>query len=203
MFKKIFLLSILLAACSYAAAQKPAQVLDAFVAKLRAGGTITANFNVTAANQSLAGTLAMSNKKFRLISDDTKCWYDGATQWTYSTATGEVNITTPTAEDLQMTNPLAAAESFKTKFNMKRAKAKTPKTYVIKCTPKQKGEIATAWLYFDETTGLLRTARFDLSDGNIYKVKITNYKMRQSLPASTFSFDKSQVPAGVPVVDLR
>jgi outer membrane lipoprotein-sorting protein len=86
---------------------------------------------------------------------------------------------------------------------MKRAKAKTAKTYAIKLTPKKKKDnIKTLWLYFDENTSLLRTARFEMSDKSVYIIKITDYK-HKSLPASTFTFDKSQVPAGTQVVDLR
>ena len=101
-----------------------------------------------------------------------------------------------------MTNPVAAVQHFKANFNMKKAKAKTAKTYVIKLTPKKKDNIKTLWLYFDETTSLLRTARFEMKDKSVYTVKITGYK-HKSLPASTFAFDKSQVPADTEVVDLR
>ena len=102
-----------------------------------------------------------------------------------------------------MTNPIAAASHFKANFNMKKAKAKTANTYVIKLTPKKKKDnIKTLWLYFDEKTSLLRTARFDMNDNSVYTVRITGYK-HKSLPASTFTFDKSQVPAGTQVVDLR
>ena len=41
-----------------------------------------------------------------------------------------------------------------------------------------------------------------MSDKSVYTIKITDYK-HQSLPASTFTFDKAQVPAGTQVVDLR
>ena len=37
---------------------------------------------------------------------------------------------------------------------------------------------------------------------SVYTIKITDYK-HKALPASTFTFDKSQVPAGTQVVDLR
>ena len=86
---------------------------------------------------------------------------------------------------------------------MKNAKAKTANTPVIKLTPKKKKDaVKTIWLYFDGSTSLLRTARFEMSDKSVYTIKITGYK-HKSLPASTFTFDKSQVPAGTEDVDLR
>lgn len=197
----------MLAACLFAVTsmlgQTPAAMLDKCVTAINAGGGATADYCITSSQGTSKGTIAMQGKKFRVISPEAKCWYDGKTQWSWSPLTDEVNITTPTADELQMTNPIAAAQHFKTHFVMKRAKAKTANTYVIRLTPRDKKDtIKTLWLYFDSTTSLLRTARFDMRDGSVYTVKITGYK-HKSLPSSTFTFDKSQVPAGTQVVDLR
>lgn len=183
-------------------AQSPSQMLDKCVSAINASGGVTANYSISSSQGTSTGTISMQGNKFRVVSPDAKCWYDGTTQWSWSPLTGEVNITTPTAEDLQMTNPIAAVRHFKANFNMKKAKAQTSKTYAIKLTPKKKDSIKTLWLYFDETTSLLRTARFEMSDKSVYIIKITGYK-HKSLPASTFKFDKSQVPAGTEVADLR
>lgn len=200
--KKIFIAILTTLTALAATAQTPTAILDKCVATMNAGGGLTANYSITSSEGTSKGNIAMLGKKFRVISPEAKCWYDGKTQWSWSPVTGEVNITTPTASDLQMTNPIAAVQHFKANFNMKKAKARTAKTLVIKLTPKKKDNIKTLWLYFDENTSLLRTARFEMSDKTVYLVQITNYK-HKSLPASTFTFDKSQVPAGTQVVDLR
>ena len=200
---KRILISILTAlAAIILMAQTPTAMLDRCVAAINAGGGLTANYSITSSEGTSKGTIAMQGSKFRIISPEAKCWYDGKTQWSWSPVTSEVNITSPTADELQMTNPIAAVNHFKTDFNMKKAKAKTAKTYVIKLTPKKKDNIKTLWLYFDETTSLLRTARFEMNDKSVYVIRITDYK-HKSLPASTFTFDKTQVPAGTEVVDLR
>ena len=200
--KRIFIVFITSLAAIVALAQTPSAILDKCVAAINAGGGVTANYTITSSQGTSSGTIAMQGSKFRIISPEAKSWFDGKTQWSWSPVTGEVNITSPTADELQMTNPLAAASHFKANFNMKKAKAQTPKTKVIKLTPKKKDNIKTLWLYFDENTSLLRTARFEMNDKTVYTIKITNYK-HKSLPASTFTFDKSQVPAGTQVVDLR
>ena len=200
--KKIIITILTGLASLVAMAQSPQAILDKCVAATNAVGGVTANYTITMDNGSSSGTIAIQGKKFRVISSDAKCWYDGTTQWSWSPMTGEVNITTPTADELQMTNPIAAVSHFKANYNMKKAKAQTAKTQVIKLTPKKKDNIKTLWLYFDETTSLLRTARFEMSDKSVYIIRITDYK-RKSLPAGTFTFDKSQVPAGTQVVDLR
>lgn len=200
--KRVIIAFLTCMAAMMALAQSPSAMLDKCVTAINAGGGVTANYNVTSSQGTSSGTIAMLGNKFRIISSDAKCWFDGKTQWSWSPLTSEVNITAPTASELQLTNPLAAAAHFKANFNMKKAKAKTANTYVIKLTPKKKDNIQTLWLYFDQTTSLLRTARFEMSDKSIYTVRITGYK-HKSLPSSTFTFDKSQVPTGTQVVDLR
>jgi len=200
--KRIFIVILSCLAVVVALAQTPSAMLDKCVAAINANGGATASYNITTAQGTSKGTIAMQGNKFRVISPDAKSWYDGKTMWSWSPVTSEVNITSPTADELQMTNPIAAAQHFKANFKMKKAKAKTANTYVIKLTPKKKDNIKTLWLYFDDRTSLLRTARFEMNDKSVYTIKITGYK-HKSLPASTFTFDKSQVPAGTQVVDLR
>ena len=201
--KRIFIAILTALVALVALAQTPQAMLDKCVAAINTQGGVTANYSITTGQGTSKGALSMQGNKFRIISPEAKCWYDGKTQWSWSPVTSEVNITAPTADELQMTNPIAAVQHFKANFNMKRAKAKTAKTYAIKLTPKKKKDnIKTLWLYFDENTSLLRTARFEMSDKSVYIIKITDYK-HKSLPASTFTFDKSQVPAGTQVVDLR
>ncbi len=199
----IALLMALATIVAMAQAQSPSTMLDKCIAAINASGGVTASYSITTSQGTSQGKIAMQGSKFRVISPDAKCWYDGKTQWSWSPLTQEVNITSPTPDELQMTNPIAAAQHFKSRFNMKKAKAKTAKTYAIKLTPKAKNDaVKTLWLYFDETTSLLRTARFEMRDKTVYIIKITNYK-HTSLPASTFTYDKSLVPAGTQVVDLR
>ena len=201
--KRIFIAILTALVALVALAQTPQAMLDKCVAAINTQGGVTANYSITTGQGTSKGALSMQGNKFRIISPEAKCWYDGKTQWSWSPVTSEVNITAPTADELQMTNPIAAVQHFKANFNMKRAKAKTAKTYAIKLTPKKKKDnIKTLWLYFDENTSLLRTARVEMSDKSVYIIKITDYK-HKSLPASTFTFDKSQVPAGTQVVDLR
>ena len=200
--RRIIIIIISCLAAIIALAQTPTALLDKCVAAINASGGVTANYSITTPQGTSKGTIAMQGSKFRVISPEAKCWYDGKTQWSWSPVTEEVNITAPTADELQLTNPLSAVQHFKTDFNMKKAQAKTANTQVIKLTPKKKDNIKTLWLYFDEKTSLLRTARFEMSDKSVYIIKITDYK-HKSLPAATFTFDKSQVPAGTPLVDLR
>ena len=62
-------------------AQTPASMLDKCVAAINASGGVTASYNVTTAQGTSSGSIAMQGNKFRIISNEAKCWYDGKTQW--------------------------------------------------------------------------------------------------------------------------
>jgi outer membrane lipoprotein-sorting protein len=197
-------LSIILFFTTLAAfAQTPVSVLDKAVSVLKSSGTVTASYSVVAKAGTGAGTIAMSGVKYRILAHGMKSWYDGKTQWSYSTATGEVDITNPTASDLEMTNPYAAAQSFKTNFNMWKARTQLPGSYTIKLVPKKKSNIKQILLYISTKSYQIQKAKFEMSDNSVYLIAISNYKTHVNLPASTFTFDKSFVPKGAQVVDLR
>lgn len=187
----------------FATAQTPQKMLDNAVNALKSSGAVTARYAVKGSQGNTAGTITMSGTKYRIISGDMKCWFDGKTMWTYSKMTDEVNITTPTAADLQMANPYAAAQDFKANYNMWKAAGQLPGTYAIMLSPKKKSPISKLYLYIDSKTYLVRNLHVKMSDGNSYTITLTNYKTGVSAPASTFVFDKSMVPAGTEVVDLR
>lgn len=195
------LVLILMFVALLASAQTPKQMLDKAVAALN--GTVSANYSVKTPQGTMSGNIIISGNKFRMLSKDVKCWYDGKNQWTYSTATDEVNITIPTAAELSMTNPMAATQAFKTQFNMWKAAGQIPKHYAIMLKPKAKSEINQVYLYISEGTNLLHQAHFKMNDGTSFTITLTNYKTNAAASASTFTYDASLVPAGTSVVDLR
>lgn len=192
-------MSLLVNALVYA--QTPQQMLDKAVAAM--SGAMSASYSVKTNQGVMNGTIVMNGTKFRMLSKDVKCWYDGKTQWTFSTATNEVNVTSPTASELAMTNPMAAAQSFKTGYNMWKASGQIPGHYVIMLQPKVKNDIKKVYLYLNNGTNLLHYANIQMNNGNSFTITLSNCVTKKSIPASTFSFDSSLVPAGTEVVDLR
>ncbi len=203
MRRLFFAFALIVAVALGAMAQTPASMLDKAVASLRSSGTVSASYSVSSPQGSYSGTIVMSGNKFRMLSKPVKCWFDGTTQWTYSVATGEVNVTTPSADDLQMTNPYAAVQGFKRNFNMWKAYTQVPGYYTVKLMPKRKSNIKQVLLYLANGSCQIKKARFEMTNGTTTTVTISNYKTHVSYPASTFIFSKAQVPAGVQVVDLR
>ncbi|MGM9803417.1 MAG: outer membrane lipoprotein carrier protein LolA [Muribaculaceae bacterium] len=184
-------------------AQSATDVLNKVIAAYKISGGISANYVVTSSQGSASGKIEMQGNKFRITSPELMCWYNGTTQWAYSAATGEVNITTPTVEEMQMSNPYVALTSMKQKCHIYRAFTQVSGFYTIKLVPKLKSSgIKQILLYVVNGSDNISKAYFEMSDGNSYTTKITNYK-NVKLSDSVFTFDKKSVPAGTEVVDLR
>lgn len=185
-----------------AGAQSPSSVVDKVLGALKSSKAVSASYAVSSPQGSSKGTLVMSGKKFRVLASDLKCWYNGTTMWAYSPATDEVNITTPTAADLQMTNPYSAAQNFKSSYIVSKGGTGNG-TYTIRFTPKKKSNVKHMLVTVSTSTWLINKAVIQQTDGTKTTIAISNYNPNASANAKTFEFDKSQVPADTEVVDLR
>jgi outer membrane lipoprotein-sorting protein len=202
MTKKLILFMVMAVALFSASAQSPSSVVDKVLGSLKGGKAVSASYAMSSSQGSSKGTLVISGKKFRVLASDIKCWYNGKTMWSYSPATGEVNITTPTASDLQMTNPYSAAQNFKSSYIISKGGTGNG-TYTIRFTPKKKSNVKHMLVTVSTSTWLITKAEVVETSGAKTTVTISNYNRNASASASTFEFDKSQVPAGTEVVDLR
>lgn len=202
MRKKILFLVALVAVAFTASAQSPSSVVDKVLAAIKGSKAVSASYSISSSQGSSKGTLVMSGKKFRVLASDVKCWYNGTTMWSYSPATDEVNITTPTAADLQMTNPYSAAQNFKSSYIISKGGTGNG-TYTIRFTPKKKSNVKHMLVTVSTSTWLINKAEIVQTNGTKATITISNYNKNASVSASTFEFDKSQVPAGTEVVDLR
>ena len=196
----VFILSLLALAC---AAQTPESVLDRCVASIKGKGTVSANYAISSTSQGGgSGTIVMSGSKFRILSPALKCWYDGATLWTYSSSTGEVNVTKPTATELASVSPYATAQNYKSTYKISKYSA-SGSTYVVKLVPKRRSQVTQVLLTANTSTNRISKVVISTKSSGTTTISISNYHNNASSTASTFKFDKSQVPAGTQVVDLR
>lgn len=193
--KKLMTMAMLLMVAMCCQAQNATQIFDRTVAAYKAAGAVSANYSMGSSR----GTIVMKGSQFRILANNLKSWYDGKTQWTYSTATDEVNVSSPSAQQLVMVNPLAAAQTLKSGYSM--SAKKNGSGYVLTLKPKAKSNVTSVTLYISSAY-VLTKAVYTTKKGS-ETLTISNYKTNVSTTAATFKFDKKQVPAGTEVVDLR
>lgn len=179
-------------------------VFNKVVDTYKSSGGISVAYSVSAPEGKYAGTIIMQGNKFRILSADIICWFDGKTQWSYSTISEEVNIMQPTADELQAVNPFSIISNFRTSYNATLLKSGTTAAE-LKLLPKdaRKSDIQSVLLSVNKKTNLPEKIIFTLKDKSRMTVTLSKYATGMNYPASAFVLDKKMVPAGTPIVDLR
>lgn len=206
MYRKITLLCLLLIlpAVNIIAADNSQKIIDKVIATYKAVKGLSAHYAITTDQGVTEGSIIMQGEKFRMVSNDLRCWYDGKILWSYSPMSGEVNITEPTAEELQMVNPYAIISGFRSTFTSRQVKSATAGNHEVDLFPKESGsDIKYVRLTISRRTYLPVKIVFSLSDGTAVIIVLSHTKGGANYPASTFMFEKNLVPAGTPVIDLR
>ncbi len=205
--KKIFYITAILlfaGAFSSTAAVTAKSVLDSAASKLTGSNAMTAYFTVSQPgyDSTTSGHITVSGDRFAIISDEMSSWYDGKIQWTYSPAINEVNITSPTPDELRQVNPFAIINAFRTEFNY-RLTSSSASAYTVELTPKKpSGEVSKAVITFDAKTWYPSVITITSTDHSTVIITVNDIKEVKSVPTSTFTFNKTKFP-GVEIIDLR
>lgn len=99
-------------------AQNATSILDKAASAYEDSNGLTAYFtmqtrsDVQKVSESFDGTIDIKGDKFVLKTPDMITWFDGTTQWSFVERNEEVNVSTPTGEELQATNPTLLLRSY-------------------------------------------------------------------------------------------
>lgn len=194
-------LIITLATAISAVAATPQQQLAAAAKKLAAAPSVTATFTMVTnggRGGNARGTMQMAQKNCTVNAGGITLWYDGTTQWVYSVATQEVNISKPTLDDLLESNPFVLISNYASNFNVKSSGTNT-----AVLTPKniQKSGIEKATVTFG-ANGWPAKIHIKFQNGSTIDVSVSKITIGKKLPASTFRFNPRLYPEAE-IIDLR
>ena len=186
-------------------AQDARQFLEQTERALSAPDGLQATFRVRAAEQTADGTIWLRGEKFVLETEGAKTWFDGKSQWSYLDSSNEVNLSEPTAEELQAIQPYAWISLYKQDYRLKMGEAthflgKPIQEVVMTGTKGQ--DLLCMVLYLDEKTHLPLRISMAQRGGAVTVVTIRSYQMGRHWPDSFFTFDASQYP-DAELIDLR
>lgn len=193
-------------------AQNARAILDKASETYNNAGGVTATFTLDSkdtkakSTYSYDGKAYMKGNKFKIEIPDAITWFDGTTQWVYIKDTEEVNVSTPTGEELQAISPSVLFNIYKKGFNLNYKGEKHISGKLLQeidLTPQKKGS------EFTKITVLVNKAsntfwRITLTDKvgieNILTIK--NYQTGTLIQDSTFQFNAKDYPR-VEIIDLR
>lgn len=200
--KKVYLLALALCFSIHVSAQKDKQaedILNRTADALKKAEGIRATFGGTS-----NGTLLLKGERFYLNSGGIQSWFDGKTQWSYLENSEEVNISNPTAEELQTINPYALLSIYKNGYNYRYAGAKNrngKQGYEVVLKPEKNQDIASITLFVSKAYQPLYI-KVEQSNKSVNEIIVTSYRTDLLFDDTTFKFDKKKFP-NVEVIDLR
>ncbi len=173
---------------------------------ISASFTLNTRSDVQKVSESFEGTIHMKGDKFTLVTPDMTTWFDGTTQWSYVERNEEVNVSTPTGEELQFTNPALLLRMYKKGFTPKYIGESTASSgksaYDIELTPKKKGDILKVELQIEKSSNFPAKIKVEAKNDISSTIHISNLKTGVNQPDDFFVFKESDYP-DAEVIDLR
>ncbi|WP_286527710.1 outer membrane lipoprotein carrier protein LolA [Duncaniella freteri] len=197
------IVSLLMVALCVGAASSGGALLQRCAAKIKSAPSLSVTYTVSADGNTAEGLLVLQGEMFTISTPGMVSWYDGKSQWTYSDQIGEVNVISPTAEEVQQINPFAIVKSFSSSYSSEQVKSSSAGMTTLRLTANnRKSDISSADVTINDKT--LYPTRIVLTMSNRQKVTINikNVKAGGKLPVSNFRFDAKRYP-NVQVIDLR
>ncbi len=104
--------------------QTAREVLDKTAATLKRSGGIEASFDISVFKGkqqvgSSQGKIYVKGEKFHIKSTDMLSWFNGTTLWTLLNNSDEVNVSNPTAEEIQKINPYTFVNIYQSGYSLK------------------------------------------------------------------------------------
>jgi len=166
----------------------------------------TANYNQNNLMESFEGTIHARGNKFHVQTPEMQVWFNGSTQWVYQDHSEEVNVNTPSEEELQLFNPVYLLGNYQQRFSASYKRevnaANGKPAYVVELTPKRTEDITTIELQIEKSSNL--PVQITVNTRNGYKsiIQLNNIKTGLNQPDTIFTFNKVNFP-DVEVIDLR
>ena len=177
-------------------AQSAMQIMDKTAAKLKSSGGIQASFTATQFKKTTEGQ-SVNGK----IDISGKC----KTQWTMIAGSGEVNVSTPTAQELQQMNPYQFVDLYKSGYSasVTNYQYEGKSCHNVRLVAKKKGkEIQEMRIVIDKNTYLPYSIRILQKNGDWFRLRVTGIKTGQKWNQSHFQFSPKDNP-NIEVIDLR
>lgn len=193
-------------------AQDAQAILDKAAQMYEQSNGIKANFAIHSVvpqqniSESFEGIIEMKSDKFKLETPDMITWYDGQTQWVYVMRNEEVNVSTPSGDELQLTNPAVLLRQYKKGFSVQYKGTSTTRqaksAYDITLIPKKKSDIQQIDLQIEKMSNI--PAAITITDKNkaTVSIYISKWETGKNQADSFFSFNESDYP-DAEIIDLR
>ena len=179
-------------------------LLDRTAEAFSKAGGIRMTFMVSAPEGTSKGVVTLKGEKFVLEAAGMKTWFDGHTQWTYIEDMHEVNVSEPSAAELQSLSPYAWLSLYRQGYRLKLEETgQTRICRVVMTATRADQEIRSLTVTVDrESLRLQKVSFVPAGSRQATTVVADRYEAGLDLADAAFAFNARQYP-GVEVIDLR
>lgn len=157
-------------------------------------------------NYSFEGSLKNKGNKFVIETPDMQTWFDGKNQWSLVKGAQEVNLSTPTEEEIAAINPISMLRLYKKGFTAHYKGERTVHGHKIIEVELTADNKQTAWrkifLRVSPVNYLPASIMIRDKNGQTTEIEFLKYNENINLSDSDFVFNKKNFP-DVEVIDLR
>jgi len=198
--KRTLLLLSFICSLTVLSAQTAKEVLDKCAATVSAKGGVQADFSMTSAQFSnVSGSISVKGRMFSAKTNAAAMWFDGKTLWTYMAKNDEVNVTNPSAAQLQTLNPYNFINLYKQGFKYTMTKAANAFNVHLTAKDKKRG-VQEMFITVDKSTYQPKEVKL-LQKQKWTTFTISNLK-QANLSDDIFRFNSKDFPQAE-VIDLR
>lgn len=203
MTRKIFIMAWLMFLAMALHAQNPArakQILDKTSSIVGRRGGASANFSIQGGNyEPVSGTIAIKGRKFYAQTPKGATWFNGKTQWTYLSKSGEVNVSNPDQSTQARMNPYQFITLYKQGYALGVSESSGNYLVTMKATT-TKSNIREIQVIIDKASYLPEQVKM-LQKGKWTTIRISNFKVK-NLSDRLFNFPAKDYPKAE-IIDLR
>ena len=197
----VFVFACLIAVCLSVQGQEASKVLDKTAATLKAAGNTKIGFTYEASGASSTGYIKLQGQKFVVNMAGRITWFDGKTMWSYVKKNEEVNVTTPSAEEVAKMNPYAFLTFYKHGYTARMGNSSS-KEYEVVLTGEESSAYKWVVIRINKSTHLPGSIQLTTPKGGTTVIRCNSFLKNQKYQASTFQFNKKNYPKAE-IVDLR
>lgn len=178
-------------------------ILDRAADAFRQAGGVEMRFEVKTADSESEGIIVLKGERFRLTSEGMTTWFDGRTQWTYLADCQEVNITTPTAEELQTMNPYAWLSMSDKTYRLKVLKSDSRQVSIQMSATHRAQTVASLVVNLDRSTYRpLKVTFVPQGSRQAVVIEVKRYQDGKNYDDQEFVWDAARYP-DAEIIDLR
>lgn len=182
-------------------------ILDRTSQSFKQSGGIEADFAFTPYMQEeVKGRIQLMEECFCIKMDEMVTWFNGKTQWTYLPTNEEVNVSTPSREEIESINPMTFLSLYKDGYACKLGEKKSFNGKAVYEVNLKTENVEKQWqnitLYIDRTALLPLYFKLQGEGRDYHIITISNYKQGMNWKKEHFTFNPKEYP-NAEVIDLR